>query len=239
MQENNIMKRLYPMNRSFFLLRYSRMMLFFVMMLIAGCAGNPRTGTVTDIDGNSYETARIGSHVWMTENLKVTRYRNGDPVQEVQDATEWSTLTVGARCSYDNNPENGKTMGMLYNGHAVSDPRGLAPAGWHVATDEEWSDLVEACGGESEAGKALKVAGKWEAQSVKAGERNGFDVLPAGARRDSDGQFVLCGQFARFWTATPASNGKTWGRAMEYYDDAVHRGEVGPRNGFAVRCVKD
>lgn len=212
----------------------------FVTILMTGCAGNsnkPVRGTVTDIDGNHYGTARIGTHIWMTENLKVTRYRNGDLVPEVQDAAAWSALDSGARSNYDNHSGNGQKRGMLYNWHAVNDPRGLAPAGWHVATDAEWGELVTTCGGETTAAKILKSSGEWDGESTES--RSEFNALPTGARRDSDGKFVLLGQFARFWTATPASNGKAWGRAMEFYDSAVRRGEVGPKNGFAVRCVQD
>lgn len=210
----------------------------FITIIIAGC-GKQAGKTVTDIDGNIYNTITIGEHVWMTGNLKVTRFRNGDPIPEVQDGDKWAKLESAARCSYDNFGENGKIYGYLYNWYAVNDPRGIAPKGWHVATDEEWNDLVNACGGEAEAAKALKTTDRWEGNAGDPEKINGFDALPSGARRDNDGKFVLLNQFARYWTATPASNGKAWGRAMEFYDNAVRRGEVGPKNGFAVRCVKD
>jgi uncharacterized protein (TIGR02145 family) len=212
----------------------------FLVILMAGCpghSGKPVSGIVTDIDGNRYGTVTIGNHLWMTENLNVTRYRNGDPIPEIQDGAAWSALDSGARSRYGNQPAHAQKRGMLYNWIAVNDKRGLAPAGWHIATDEEWRELVEASGGESSAAEILKASGEWEGEKSK--NSNGFNALPMGARRDSDGQFVLLGQFARFWTATPASNGKAWGRAMEFYDNAVRRGEVGPRNGFSVRCIRD
>lgn len=212
--------------------------LLLATLLMAGCNGNtPKS--VNDIDGNAYGTVKIGNRVWMSGNLRVTRYRNGDPIPEVQEGASWAAQTAGARCAYDNNAENAKTFGLLYNWHAVNDPRGLAPQGWHVASDREWSELTEALGGEQEAGKALKATGKWDSSTGDSEKRSGFDALPSGARRDSDGVFVLLGQFARFWSATPSSPGKAWGRAMEYYDSALRKGEVGPRNGFAVRCIKD
>ncbi|MGC8773884.1 MAG: fibrobacter succinogenes major paralogous domain-containing protein [Chlorobaculum sp.] len=212
--------------------------LLFAALLMAGCNGNaPKT--VTDIDGNSYGTVKIGQHVWMTENLRVSRYRNGDPVPEVKDAASWAAESAGARCSYGNDAENGKSYGMLYNWRAVSDPRGLAPEGWHVATDKEWGELAEALGGEQQAGAALKAPGKWKDSTGDDGESSGFDALPSGARRDADGEFLMLGQFARFWTSTPAGNGKALARALGFYDNALRGGEVGPKNGFAVRCVKD
>jgi uncharacterized protein (TIGR02145 family) len=212
--------------------------LLLATLLMAGCNGNA-SKSVTDIDGNRYGTVKIGDQLWMSENLRVTRYRNGDPIPEVRDGASWAAQTAGARCSYDNNAENGKTFGMLYNWRAVNDPRGIAPEGWHVATDKEWQELAEALGGEEVAGKVLKAPGKWSDQASESEKSSGFDALPSGARRDADGAFVLLGQFARFWTATPSSPGKAWGRAMEYYDGTIRRGEVGPKNGFAVRCFKD
>lgn len=212
--------------------------LLFAALLMAGCNGNAPE-TVTDIDGNIYETVKIGQHVWMAENLRVSRYRNGDPVPEVKAGNSWAAQTSGARSSYENDAENGKTYGMLYNWHAVNDARGLAPEGWHVATDREWQELAEALGGEQEAGGALKAPGKWGDPASESGNGSGFEALPSGARRDADGGFLMRGQFARFWTSTPASNGKALARALGFYDNALRGGEVGPKNGFAVRCVKD
>lgn len=216
----------------------SMMSLFLVTLLMAGCNANS-TGTATDIDGNTYGTIKIGGKVWMTSNLKVTRYRNGDPIPEVADASRWPKLKSGARCNYGNDAENGKTYGFLYNWFAVNDPRGLAPEGWHVATDREWQALADAVGGAEEAGKVLKSTDKWEGSANDGAESNGFNALPSGARRDADGHFLMIGKFARFWTATPASGGKAQGRALGFYDNTLRGGEVGPNNGFAVRCVKD
>jgi len=216
----------------------SMLSLFFVTLIMVGCNANT-SGPVTDIDGNTYDTVKIGNKVWMTENLKVTRYRNGDPIPEVADAAKWPKLESGARCSYENNPENGKTFGFLYNWFAVNDPRGIAPEGWHVATDEEWQALADAVGGAEQAGKVLKSPEKWEGATDDETERSGFDALPSGARRDADGGFLMLGKFARFWTSSQAPNGKPYGRALGFYDNTLRGGEVGPNNGFAVRCVKD
>ena len=212
--------------------------LLLATLFLAGCNGNtPKP--VTDIDGNSYGTVKIGSHLWMSENLRVTRYCNGESIPEVKDGAAWPSQTAGARCVYENKPENVKNYGMLYNWSAVNDPRGIAPEGWHVATDKEWQELADALGGEELAGGALKAPGKWSDAASDRDKSSGFDALPSGARRDADGVFLMLGQFARFWTSTPASNGKAFARALGFYDNALRGGEVGPKNGFAIRCVKD
>lgn len=98
--------------------------------------------TVTDIDGNVYRTVKIGSQWWMAENLKVTHYRNDDAIPNITDNTEWSTHTTGAYCCYNNAPDSAATWGGLYNWHAATDGRNLAPAGWHVPSDAEWQTLL-------------------------------------------------------------------------------------------------
>jgi uncharacterized protein (TIGR02145 family) len=222
--------------------RFTAILTLILLIVTAGCSGHSgeqATEDVKDIDGNTYHTVSIGRHVWMSENLKVSRYRNGEPIPEKTSADEWPALQSGAWASYENNKENGQRYGYLYNWFAVNDPRGLAPVGWHVATDAEWSELASTLGGEEKAGNALKAPGQWKDAGPDKQQASGFNSLPAGARRDSDGQFVLLGEFARFWTSSVASGEKVFGRAMEYYDGALRHGEVGRKNGFSVRCVRD
>ncbi|MFQ5629021.1 MAG: fibrobacter succinogenes major paralogous domain-containing protein [bacterium] len=109
---------------------------------------------VTDIDGNSYRAVKIGDQWWMAENLRVTRYRNGDAIPNITDNKAWSQLTTGALCNYDNDPEKAAIYGLLYTWYAVIDSRGIAPEGWHVPSDEEWKQLEISLGmSESEANK--------------------------------------------------------------------------------------
>ncbi|MEJ2629601.1 MAG: fibrobacter succinogenes major paralogous domain-containing protein, partial [bacterium] len=100
-----------------------------------------KTGTVTDIDGNTYQTVKIGDQWWMAENLKVTHYRNNDEIPNVTYWGDWHDLSTGAYCDYNNNEGNVSTCGHLYNWYAVNDSRNIAPEGWHVPTDEEWKEL--------------------------------------------------------------------------------------------------
>ena len=99
------------------------------------------SGYCVDIDGNVYKIIKIGDQWWMAENLKVTRYRNGDQIPNIENASEWSALLTGAYCVYENKVSLADTFGYLYNWYAIDDSRNIAPAGWHVPTDEEWKQL--------------------------------------------------------------------------------------------------
>jgi len=142
-------------------------------------------GTVTDIDGNIYRTVKINNQWWMAENLKVTHYRNGDPIPNVTDNT-WASLIIGAYCDYNNDPTISMTYGRLYNYYARIDSRNLAPIGWHIATNADWGGLYSYLGGLSagNAGAKLKEVGTTHWQSPNAGSTNasGFTALPAGYR---------------------------------------------------------
>ena len=98
--------------------------------------------TVTDIDGNEYQTVTVGGETWMRENLRVTRYRNGDAIPEVVLNSDWNGLSTGAWCWHSNNHNNDMTYGKLYNWYAVDDARGLCPTGWHVSSESEWESLI-------------------------------------------------------------------------------------------------
>jgi uncharacterized protein (TIGR02145 family) len=133
------------------------------VLAIAGCGGSttPKrvTGPVTDYDGNVYNTVTIGTQTWMTEDLRVTHYRNGDLIPNVAETAAWNNLTTGAYCNYDNDKRNSATYGRLYNWYAVISGANLAPSGWHVPTDAEWTTLTTYLGGEGVAGGKLKESG--------------------------------------------------------------------------------
>lgn len=141
--------------------------------------------TVTDYDGNVYQTVLIGDQCWMMENLKVTHYRNGDPIPHVTDGVTWGNLTSGAYCNYNNDEGNVATYGRLYNWYAVDDSRNIAPAGWHVPSDAEWQTLVDYLGGDAVAGGKMKEAGTthWASPNTGATNESGFTALPGGGPR--------------------------------------------------------
>ena len=209
------------------------------------------TGTMTDIDGNVYQTVKIGDQWWMAENLKVTHYRNGATIPLVTNSDDWPNLSTGARCAYDNNQSEVATYGYLYNWYAVNDSRNIAPSGWHVPTDAEWKELEmylgmsqsEADGtgyrGTDEGGK-LKEAGTthWNNPNEGATNEIGFTALPGGCRY-LDGYFGPLGSDAYFWSSTEGSSDYAWIRELRCYDADVGRSSNFKRRGFSVRLVRD
>jgi uncharacterized protein (TIGR02145 family) len=207
-------------------------------------------GTVTDFDGNVYQTVTIGTQVWMAENLKVTHYRNGDAIPNVTDGTTWQGLTTGAYCEYSNDVNSVATYGRLYNWHAVADIRNIAPPGWHVASDAEWKQLEMYLGmnqteadqtgwrGTDEGGK-LKENGTvhWTSPNTGATNESGFAGLPGGYRHLGD-YYDLC-VHANFWSSTENGGGFAWCRNLGNAYSGVHRFDGSKEDGFSVRCVKD
>ncbi len=208
------------------------------------------SNTVTDIDGNVYQTVTIGTQVWMAENLKVTHYRNGDPIPNVTDGGTWSDLATGAYCNYNNDVGYVATYGRLYNWYAVSDIRNLAPAGWHVPTDAEWKELEMYLGmsqaqadaggwrGTDEGGK-LREAGTthWNPPNTGATNESGFFALPGGYRHL--GTFLDMGDAAFIWSSTEYNSFNAWYRHLLYDNSQVNRSANYKLLGFSVRCVRD
>ena len=198
------------------------------------------TGTVTDIDGNVYNTVTIGTQVWMVENLKTTKYRDGTSIPNVTDNISWSNLTTGAYCDYSNTPSNSATYGKLYNWYAATNAHNIAPTGWHVPTDADWTTLTTYLGGEGVAGGKLKETGTthWQSPNIGATNETGFTALPGGYRRYY-GPFVSVGFFGYWWSATENYATFAWSRYMSYDDSDVYRDTDGKELGFSVRCVRD
>jgi len=200
-------------------------------------------GTMTDQDGNTYKTITIGTQTWMAENLRVTKYRNGDAIPNVTDNAAWIALTTGACCTYENttNKDEIATYGRLYNFYAATDSRSIAPAGWHVPSDVEWTTLTTFLGGGSVAGGKMKEAGSthWESQNTSATNESGFTGLPSGYRYYDDGSFLNLGEDGYWWSSTASSASHAWTRDLYYgYAGVVHY-YYDKQYGFAVRLIKD
>lgn len=205
--------------------------------------------TVTDYDGNVYQTIQIGDQIWMTENLKVTHYRNGDPIPHVTNNIEWKNLSSGAYSYYNNNSTNGQTHGALYNYYAVDDSRNIAPEGWHVPTDEEYKQLELALGmsqqqvdqtswrGTNEGSKLASRADLWADGNLENdpgfGE-SGINIIPGGYRIATSGFCEGLDLYCYLW-----STSSSWGRGVHFNETRIRRYFHPMRYGFSVRCVKD
>ena len=180
----------------------------------------------------------IGTQVWTTENLDVSAYRNGDVIPQVQDRKKWGKLTTGAWCYYNNDPSNETKYGKLYNWYAVNDPRGLAPAGYHIPSDAEWTILTDYLG-EEDAGTKMKSTSGW-VEDCNGDDAIGFSGLPGGARW-KDGTFTASSKDGFWWSNTENLNNN-----FVYYFNlfcgdygSVFR-ECNPKEvGFSVRCLRD
>lgn len=228
-----------------------------MVLLVFGCGEDdivdplPVT-TVTDIDGNVYETVIIGTQEWMKENLAVTHYRNGDSIPHVTVAATWSIVSSGAYCEYGNNTNNVATYGRMYNWHAVVDSRSIAPEGWHVPSDEEWQLLEMYLGlsqaqadslgwrGTDEGGK-LKAKGTthWSSPNSGATNESGFSALPGGIRGHDHGVYAYLGEYACFWSSTSHTSLSALCRYLNHDRSEAYRPTFGKRGGFSIRCVKD
>ena len=201
-----------------------------------------RTCTVTDIDNNVYSCVTIGTQTWMVENLKTTHYRNGEDIPNITVGTDWSTLVTGAYCWYNNDAATYKaTYGALYNWYAVADARNIAPVGWHVATDAEWTTLTTFLGGASVAGGKLKeiLYTHWQSPNTGASNSSGFTAFPGGFCSWGDGWFYNMGKSGYWWSSTAYDASYAWSRGLFYDLASASRLFDNKQNGFSVRCVRD
>lgn len=198
------------------------------------------TGEVSDIDGNIYRFITIGSQVWMTENLRTTRYHNGDSIPMISGDTAWISSKVGAFCNYDNDNNLGATYGHLYNWYAVNDIRGLAPIGWHVPSANEWDTLAVYLGGKLQAGGKLKEAGfsHWNDPNTDATNSSGFTALPGGFRY-VDGSFMYIRTYGIWWTTTLRTDIDAYRRDIYYNKSEVYATSSFLDMGFSVRCIRN
>lgn len=175
----------------------------------------------------------------MAENLNVSHFQNGDSIIEAKTAEEWRAAVenkTSTWCYYDNKIENGSKLGKLYNWHAIIDPRGLAPSGWHVPSDAEWSKLSKFLGGKESAGGKLKSNSGWLEEGNGSNE-SGFNGYPAGFRYYHG--FYYIGKYGYFWSSTEASSGSSWSRVLYYNNENISNFYYSKRSGFSVRCLQD
>lgn len=208
-----------------------------ITAVILFIAINSAFSQVLDVDGNFYHNVTIGSQQWLAENLNVAHYRNGDIIPQVQDAEYWAILTSGAWCFYEAADSNGFVYGKLYNWYAVNDPRGIAPEGWHIPSEEEWNTLIALSGGERVAGKRLKSTDGWF-ENLHATNSFGFNALPGGYR-DVNGAYSNITKFGYFWTATEYYSDFAKYHFMTYNFPEIINFESVKMRAMSVRCIKD
>jgi len=198
------------------------------------------SGIVKDNDGNSYKTITIGNQVWMAENLRTTKFRNGDPIPNVAVNESWSATANGAFCWYNNDAANKTIYGALYNWYAVTDSRNIAPAGWHIPSDDEWTALTNFLQGNRLAGGKLKETGfaHWLDPNSGATNASGFTALPGGLR-GKDGVFKNLGFCGTWWANTEYTKSVAWYRYVDYGTSNIYSVSSYKTSGFSIRCVKD
>jgi uncharacterized protein (TIGR02145 family) len=190
---------------------------------------------------SNYPLIEIGNQGWMQINLNEDKFRNGDPIPEVRDTAEWRKASENqepAWCYYNNDEANAK-YGKLYNWYAVNDRRGLAPEGWHIPTDAEWTTLTDFLGGDSIAGVKMKSTEGWYDNGFGTGTNSsGFSGLPGGCR-DYFGTFDVIGKSGYCWSSTEYSTGSAWGLGLYYGIGNVYSYYDGKGEGLSVRCLRD
>jgi uncharacterized protein (TIGR02145 family) len=213
---------------------------------------------ITDIDGNIYNTVKIGNQVWMAENLKTTKFNDGTPIPQVTESTAWSNLSTPGYCWYNNDINYKNTYGAIYNYYVFENDltppsppmdKKLCPTGWHLPNVSEWKALMATADPEYDnfdhnkclncisfnAGAKLKEAGTihWQSTTVDVSNETGFTALPGGSRV-RDGSFKLIGQQGTWWM---------YGNmfvSMSYMSNDVGADLDQPRKiGHSVRCLKD
>jgi uncharacterized protein (TIGR02145 family) len=224
------------------------LLILFVLAVVLGCynekgSESSSSRSITPVvDGQ----VQIGTQIWMTKNLNVSRYRNGDLIPQVSNPTQWANLTTGAWCYYANNSANGLVYGKLYNWYAVNDARGIAPSGWHVPSDAEWTTLVSYLGFADVAGGKLKAIGTlqagtgvWFNPNASSTNSSGFTALPGGYIADNGSGSFLLTKYGYWWSKTEFGNLRAIARILNYTNGSITNLEYFKDYGFSVRCVKD
>jgi uncharacterized protein (TIGR02145 family) len=216
--------------------------LFIVGTMLCSAFG----GSEKDLEENTCKTVKIGNQEWMAENLNTSKFRNGDLISEAKTRKEWQQAGREGKpvwSYYGNDPAKGSTYGKLYNWYAVNDPRGLAPPGWHVPSDAEWTQLMDYLGGEDIAGTKIKSSSGWN-ENGNGTNNSQFSGLPGGACAD-DGYLGSVGYLGVWWSSTEDtsyyydSDAYAWYRYLYFSKDNVIRYAHSKGNGFSVRCLRD
>lgn len=195
-------------------------------------------GTIWDVDGNRYPTVYIGNDLWMAENLRVTKFQNGEPIVKVQTASVWNSTDLAAYSFYDNMYANSATFGLLYNGIVISHPSGICPDGWMVPDDSHWQSMADYLGGAETAGQFLKAAKYWNTITPNAFNSSGFSALPSGLRSADDGAYSSLRTLGGWWSFINDSRSSLSVFMLDAGNDELTSHPAQPNEGYAIRCVK-
>ena len=200
---------------------------------------NTASTTISDIEGNTYNTINIGNQIWMTSNLSTSRFRNGVYIPYILNSTQWATTKSPALSFYNHDNNFESNYGKQYNWYAVADPQGLCPIGWHIPSNNEWTILSDFLGGLNVAGGKMKATGTqfWSFPS-NGNNSSGFTGLPGGFR-NVDGTFGILGYNGFWWSATDENEQKAFSRSIVYTDNVLSVNSSLKNQGFSVRCIKD
>lgn len=241
----------FKMNRKNYFI-YILLLLGGLLNILYGCKGHEEEESpvneniVTDIDGNVYQTIKIGTQVWMAENLKVAHYRNGDAIETTTPIVlNLGEQTLPFQWDYSDKVffrEKDSINGRLYNWYAVRDPRNICPKGWHIPTESEWATLIDSLGGQLIAGGKMKMTGTiyWESPNLGATDEIGFSAVPGGIRY-ANGQFGYIGKECNYWTSTldPTYTMDALICRLHYDKKTAFISGLYMGHAASVRCIKD
>jgi len=247
----------YTFNQNLFIMtkRLSIVLLFGFLVACSSTTGNNdpintdplyvEGAGVTDIDGNSYRTIVLGNQEWMAENLKTTRYRNGDLIQNITDDEAWADAATGAWSAYDNEEENIGRYGKLYNWFAVNDSRRICPEGWRVPTNQQYVEYISRLGSNANVVHSLRKTGSdaWEGTNAQATNTSGFTAIPGGRRLG--GEFSDLGREGAWWTSSSSGPGNDPAQAWRILYEPLSRqyilinANATKPSGLSVRCIKE
>jgi len=186
------------------------------------------------------KTVKIDDQIWMAENLDISTFRNGDPIPQAKTNEAWIQAGENEKpawCYYENDPQNGKKYGKLYNWYAINDPRGLAPKGWHIPKNEEWKKLIDFLGGDDHACAKLKSSYAWKGNGYGSNS-SGFTALPGGCR-ECNGSFTHLGYIAYFWSTAGQDSNKAWYQQLFYGNARIYCFRDNKQAGYSVRLIKN
>ena len=240
--------------------RFIMYVLMMAVIMIGQSCGEPdvtepikETGTVTDVEGNTYGTIKIGNQWWMAENLKVTHFSTGEKIQEITDREVWANTSLPAFCHFNNTPS---ANGLLYNFHVISSENEIAPFGWHVATDEDWKILEEYAGMAVDDRDKTNWRGTVEGDQLKeestattgwffydnsvwGNNTTGFSATGGSCRVYTGEWGIPVLRYSGYWWTDTSKNGYGWFRSLDYKKSGIFRFTAHPNYGFSIRCVKN